>query len=399
MRALFTTSGGLGNFNPLVPLADALRDRNHHVAFATPARFNPVVEAAGFVALPAGLDLTFREYREQILPLPPGTNEVAEVFVKGFARPMLADLLRIIPAWRPDLLIHDAVEFAAPTAGEILGLPHVAYNLVLFGYSPTLLDRLVRDDYAAFRQDQGLPPDPQYREYFRYLYLQHVPECVTPLPASIADRSQLIRPEFPAEGTPPPAWLAHLADLPTVYVTLGTVYNQTPGLIETILVALGRGEYNLIVTVGAERDPATFGPWPPPVHIAQYVPQAAVLSRCDAVVCHGGTGTLLGALAHGLPTLIIPLNADHFPSAARLSAFGAAEVLHAPDVSAESVRAAMHRLLATPGYRERSATIQADIAAMPSPTEVAHVLEARLPAWSEQASQAATSVTPGDARR
>jgi UDP:flavonoid glycosyltransferase YjiC (YdhE family) len=51
-----------------------------------------------------------------------------------------------------------------------------------------------------------------------------------------------------------PAWSDHLADLPTVYVTLGTVYNQTRGLIETILAALGQREFNLIVTIGAERD-------------------------------------------------------------------------------------------------------------------------------------------------
>ncbi len=383
MRVLFTTSGGLGNFNPLVPLARALRDRGHQVAFATPARFHPAVAAAGFEVLAAGLDLTFAEYKERILPLPPGANEVAEVFVKGLAGPMLADLLRLIPAWGPDLLVHDGVEFAAPTAGELLGLPHVAHNLILIGYSPAIWDALVRDDYAAFRRAQGLPPDPEYRQYFRYLYLQHVPARVAPLHPAIADRTQLIRPEFPtAEGPAPPAWLDHLAGRPTVYATLGTVYNRTPGLIEAILAALGGGDYNLVVTVGAERDPAAFGPQPPTVRIERYVPQAALLPRCDAVVCHGGSGTLLGALAHGLPTLILPVDGDHFPSAARLAALGAAEVLRPPEVSAEAIRAAVARLLVTPDYRARASEIQADIAAMPSPDEVARALEARLPTWA-----------------
>lgn len=63
------------------------------------------------------------------MPLPPRTNEVAEVFVNGLAGPMLADLLRIIPEWRPALLVHDGVEFAAPTVGEMLNIPHVAHNL------------------------------------------------------------------------------------------------------------------------------------------------------------------------------------------------------------------------------------------------------------------------------
>src|SRR5262249_28986450 len=127
------------------------------------------------------------------------------------------DLLRIIPAWRADLLVHDGVEFAAPTAGEILGVPHVAHNLVLIGYSPELWDRLIRDDYAAFRATQRLPPHPPDREYSRYMSLQHVPESVAPLAASIAARSQLIRPEFaPADGAALPAWLDQETDLPTV---------------------------------------------------------------------------------------------------------------------------------------------------------------------------------------
>jgi len=295
LRILFTTTGGMGNFNPLLPLAQALRDQGHQIAFATPARFGSVVEAAGFEAIPAGLNMTFREYREQLVPLPPGTNEVAEVFVNGLAGPMLADLLRIIPEWRPALLVHDGVEFAAPTAGEMLNIPHVAHNLILVGYSPELWDVLVRREYAAFRQAHGLPPDRQYCEYFRYMYLHHVRERITPLPRSIADRSQLIRPELAAEANVDlPAWSDHLADLPTVYVMLGTVYNQTRGLIETILAALGQGEFNLIVTVGAERDPQEFGPQPSTVHIEGYVPQAAILPKCAAVVCHGGSGTLLG---------------------------------------------------------------------------------------------------------
>jgi MGT family glycosyltransferase len=164
-----------------------------------------------------------------------------------------------------------------------------------------------------------------------------------------------------------------------------TVYNETPGLIETILKALGQEEYNLIVTVGAERDQTEFGPQPPTVHIERFVPQASILPMCDVVVCHGGSGTLLGALAHGLPMLVIPLNADHFPSAARLAALNAAKVLRTPDVTVDAVRAAVHKLLSSSLYRNRASELQADIAAMPSAREVANVLETRVRTWSDWA--------------
>ena len=56
MRALFTFQPGMGMFRPLVPLARALDDAGHEVAFASAASFRPQVEACGFEMFPAGLD-------------------------------------------------------------------------------------------------------------------------------------------------------------------------------------------------------------------------------------------------------------------------------------------------------------------------------------------------------
>src|SRR5579871_2206809 len=56
MRVLFTTRPEYGHFHPLVPLARALAQAEHEVAFACPASFIPVVAASGFDAFPAGFD-------------------------------------------------------------------------------------------------------------------------------------------------------------------------------------------------------------------------------------------------------------------------------------------------------------------------------------------------------
>jgi UDP:flavonoid glycosyltransferase YjiC (YdhE family) len=65
MRILFTTVAALGNFNPLIPLARAFQSQGHDVAFATAARFGPVVQAAGFEALAAGLHILYNQYVQQ----------------------------------------------------------------------------------------------------------------------------------------------------------------------------------------------------------------------------------------------------------------------------------------------------------------------------------------------
>ena len=66
------------------------------------------------------------------------------------------------------------------------------------------------------------------------------------------------------------------------------------------------------------------GPQPSNVHVHQYIPQELLLPHCAAVVTHGGAGSTLGALAFGLPLLVVPQGADHFYNADRVVAAGAA---------------------------------------------------------------------------
>ena len=41
------------------------------------------------------------------------------------------DLLDIVPAWQPDLVVHDTIELGAPIAAETFGIPHLTH-----GYGP-----------------------------------------------------------------------------------------------------------------------------------------------------------------------------------------------------------------------------------------------------------------------
>ena len=47
------------------------------------------------------------------------------------------------------------------------------------------------------------------------------------------------------------------------------------------------------------------------------------------VVSHGGSGSVVGALAHGLPMVLLPLGADQPQNARRCAELGVARVLDA----------------------------------------------------------------------
>lgn len=52
------------------------------------------------------------------------------------------------------------------------------------------------------------------------------------------------------------------------------------------------------------------GPIPDNTHVEQWVPQGKVLPHAVAVLCLGGSGTVLGALSAGVPLVVCPLFAD-----------------------------------------------------------------------------------------
>jgi UDP:flavonoid glycosyltransferase YjiC (YdhE family) len=97
---------------------------------------------------------------------------------------------------------------------------------------------------------------------------------------------------------------------PVVYLTLGTIFAE-PGTFRAAIDAVAALDAEALVALGPV-DPAALGEVPPSVHLERFVHQAAILASVDLVVHHGGSGTMLGAAAHGRPQLVLPLGADQF---------------------------------------------------------------------------------------
>src|SRR5215213_5020794 len=157
MRALFTFQPGTGMFRPLVPLARALRDAGHEVAFASAASFRPQVEACGFELFPSGIDWQNNDLMVAFPDAPPPGPErlpwITQFFRVQTARAMVPDILGVAAAWKPDVL-----------AGEILGLPHAVASAVWFRPQASFTE-----PHDEARRHFGLPPDPDVTSLYRYL--------------------------------------------------------------------------------------------------------------------------------------------------------------------------------------------------------------------------------------
>lgn len=382
MRVLFTTLPASGHWHPLVPFAAALRAAGHEVAFATASERCAAIATLGFRCFPAGAEETAeeaQERRDRLAVL--GTESAAWVwpnlFAGTWAEQRLPDLLSICRAWQPAVLVRDETDFAGCIAAERAGLPHAAVQIA--AWRPWL-HPLIVEPLNRLRDEVGLAPDPDLAMLHRYLLIvpgppgyQDADTPDTPLPATARAVRHVA---FDRSGEEQlPAWVDALPDRPVVYATMGTVFNRALGVLEAILEGLRDEPVTLIVTTGRDRDPAEFGPQPAHVRIERYVPQSLLFPRCDLVITHGGTGTVLTALGHGLPMVLIPLAADQPDNARRCEALGVARVIDPEERTPEAIRTAVRVVLADPGFRRNAERLREETARLPEPEHVVGWLE------------------------
>ncbi|WP_375234068.1 glycosyltransferase, partial [Burkholderia pseudomallei] len=96
----------------------------------------------------------------------------------------------------------------------------------------------------------------------------------------------------------------------------------------------------------------------------RYVPLAALLPRCRALVHHGGIGTASLAYAAGVPQVVTPFAHDQFDNAQRVAASGCGVRLDAP-VRGEPLARALARVLGDAAMAARCAEVRARMAAQP----------------------------------
>jgi UDP:flavonoid glycosyltransferase YjiC (YdhE family) len=382
LKVVLTCQPALGHFHPLVPLARALQDAGHETLFATSPSFVPVVEEAGFEGVGAGLDWLESE-AGATFPDAVGDGTDWHAMYHGWhtvlaraARRLVPDLVRLFQSARPDVVVSESIEFSGPLAAEATGVPHALFGIGFCKPLPVLA-RAVGRNWNMARRGLQLPPDPDLERLSPYLYLDAYPPSMHPMPLEdMIPVARSIRPVPFEVGDPAlPPWFDDLPPRPTVYVTLGTVFNRLDAVFSPILAALEGEELNVIVTVGPNRDPAELGPQPEHVRIERYLRNSAVIPHVDLVVCHAGYNTTIASLAAGVPMLGIPLGADQFYNAFRLAASGAGLRLDPRHATAPRIRAATVELLDEPLFRQNAERLGREIATLPPPAAAVPLLE------------------------
>ena len=268
----------------------------------------------------------------------------------------LTDLAR---EWGAGAIVRDEGDYGARIAAERLGLPSAC---VLVIAAEAFLRTDISDERVAWlRESHGLGGPPPEEA------------VLSPFPRSLRAAAGA----FAFRGGEPPA-----ASGDAVYLTLGTVFNAESGdLLQRALEGVREVGLPVVVTTGRQIDPAELGPQPPHVRVQRWIPQEELLPWCRAVVSQGGSGIALAALAHGLPSALLPVGADQPHTSAVVAGLGAGVVLDPLTATPDDIATAVLRVLDDPAYAVAAMRVRGEILALPSAAEAI--------AWLERTSTAA----------
>lgn len=144
------------------------------------------------------------------------------------------------------------------------------------------------------------------------------------------------------------------AQRPRVLLTFSTtVMAGQAELIGRVCEAAAGLDLDAVLTLGpaVDRDAIRV---PDGVEVVGFADHDSLMPDSAAVIGHGGLGTVLRALAHGVPQLLLPLGRDQAFNAGRVEQLEAGIRLP-PDAPPERIRIALRRLLADPRFTASAA--------------------------------------------
>lgn len=365
MTVVASFVGGWGHAEPLLPVAERAAQAGQRVVFAGQAAIVPRLADRGYDTVVVGPDTMATEP----LPLVPVDRDaerrvVADHFVRRFGAERAETLAALFERERPEVVVCDEVDVGAVLAAEQAGIPAVTVSVIAAGRLAA--PEVIGTAWSDLRRSHGLAADDECRLAGGSLMLAFAPpsfrDPVLPRPPRLQHVRPAVLDRVTREARPS-----------LVYATLGTIFNLESGdLLTRVGRALDRVDGGALLTVGPHLSAHDLGV-PAGVRVENFVPQEDVLGRCRAVVCHGGSGTLIAALSLGVPVVVLPMGADQPDNADRCEALGVGIVLDPLTATPATIHEAVDAVVRDGRYAAAARELAAEAAALPSLDDVREI--------------------------
>jgi MGT family glycosyltransferase len=388
-RILFTTFDGGGNVAPIMAVVSKLVQRGHFVRLMSDEVNRAEAEAVGarFVSwerapnkLKPDRDQDPRDWEAPTAQQ--GVQDLAQHFICGLALAYAEDVMAELQRTPADLVINFdlllGVMMGCEARGQKLALLSTMISTFpLPGVPPfgaglmpaqAAEDRSVHarkseeftrlfdvglDVFNAARSKLGLAPlahvlDQAHSALVRWLGTARAFDFSSgELPPDVRYVGPLVRDPVWASDWVPPSEAGDAR--PLIVVGFSTSFQNHAGCVQRVIDACAELSVRVLVTLGGSIYTHELVARAN-TRIVDHAPHNEVMRSASLVVTHGGHGTVMTALVHSLPLLVIPHGRDQGDNAVRVTRRGAGLSLP-PAASVSQLRAAVSRLLEEPSFR------------------------------------------------
>ncbi|MBQ3578187.1 MAG: glucosyltransferase [Firmicutes bacterium] len=347
-----------GHTNPTLGLVKALTAAGHTVYYFSFEMFREKIEEAGAVFIPCdGYDFEMED-KENGDRVGKDKAFAVELLVSstlaldGMVTEKIAELA-------PDVIVADSVAYWGKLAAMKHGIPFVsstttfAFNQYSSRYMKhgaletlKMLFAMPKVNKQIRRlQEKGYPvkgildivqnDNDTNTVVYTSKYFQPCSETFSEKYHFIGPSMRPVRQPFEKKGSK------------TVYISMGTV-NQDREFYRSCIEALGGTDYQVIISMGANRD--RFEAAPDNIEIYESVDQMAVLSIADVFITHCGMNSASEGLYYGVPLILFPQTPEQDAVARRTEELGAG--LRLSSISKDDILKAVERVLGEESFRQ-----------------------------------------------
>lgn len=389
LRVALGSFGEAGHTFPVMALAVELKSRGHEVMVHTWHRWQPEIEALGL-----------RFAKAPQYDLDPTTGTYLEPYEA--VRRAVLDSEDDFRAFAPDVIIADVLTNTPALVAERLGVPSVTlvphvYPISDPGMTPYSAGmRNPRTPVGHwFWRKFNLLMEPGYRqgerEYEELRTALDLPPAPGPMPT--LSRELTLVATFPQLEYPRawPDWVRVTGPLlwepphghtelppgddPLVLVAPSTSKDPAQRMLRAAMRGLAGEPLRVLGTTNRRQvyQPLLVGRQS---RLVPWVRYGQVMPETDVVICNGGHGTVVRALASGCAVLVVPDDGDQRENAMRVYYSGAGLRIPKRWVSSKTLRLAVRRLVADGRYVARARELAAWNAANPGHAAAADEVEA-----------------------
>jgi UDP:flavonoid glycosyltransferase YjiC (YdhE family) len=364
MRILFCSLGSPGFLFPAIGLAAELRSRGHEVAFATAKDAAPYLDHAELRRIPCG------DRDASSFQTPHWFHSLAVAL-------QIRHIDHALARFAPDLMIGQPLTLGPSIVQERTGLPSVVQGLATHlwpGGGPRQPASALSEERCLWRHHDMMRHLNEARSLAGLRALHCSPEA-SPLLGDLL----LLRTIPALHGGPGEPGRVHLVGAclwepaardnaleswlddtrrrgaPLVYVQHGRSFGG-PGFWRPLVDAFAGGP--LVFAASTGRMDCEVGETSPGrCFLRPHLNQSEVLPHAQLMIGSASSAAVLGALTHGLPCLLIPAGGEQLDLAEQVQRAGAARILAAETLTADSLQEAVLDALGDTDLRLRALSL------------------------------------------